>query len=134
MGKALRHLLTFWKQKDREPEDVSHHFRGHRCISECELFIKDKPLLRAIVLEWLSRNPGIKPIPEMFSALDIHTHLPLWEVLKELAAEKVIMLSTRYQMLSSDWQSHVGLTVNTWLKCTAFEQAHAEREASDASD
>ena len=76
-------------------------------------------------LEWLRRNPGIKNITEMLDALDIHTYGPMSEVLKELAAEKVIMLSTRYSMLSADWASHVELSVNDWLTHTAFEQAAA---------
>lgn len=130
MRKSLKHTLLFWKQKDREPEDVSHHFSGRRCISECELFIYDAPLLKAIVYEWLQRNPGVRMITEMFDALGIHTRLPPQIVLRELAEEMKITLSIRYQMLSADWHSHAEITVNDWLKNMAFEQANGDRDGA----
>ncbi len=120
MAKALRHRLKFWRQKDREPGDVSHHFRGPRCISECELYVKNQPLLRAIVYEWLVRNPGIRTIEELANALDIHTYWPLDAVLRLLASERKIALSEKYGMLTSDWTATI--TVNEWLRRAGLAQ------------
>ncbi len=131
MRKSLKHTLLFWKQKAREPEDVSHHFKGTRCISECELFLCDVPLLKAIAYEWLQRNPGVRMITEMFADLDIHTHLPLRVALRELNIERKIILSTKYQMLSGDWNAHVEITVSDWLKNVALEQANGDRDAAN---
>ncbi len=126
MVKSLRRLLQFVKNKEKEPEDVSHHFRGQQCVSNCETYILDPPLLKAIAHEWLMRNPGIKTITELADELDIHTYGPLHAVLRELATERKITLSTRYQMLSSDWESHAEITVNDWLKRTEFEQTNGQ--------
>jgi len=127
MGKALKHRLKFWKQKAREPEDVSHHFRGRRCVSECEIYIYNTPLLRAIALEWLMRNPGVRTISEMLDDLNVRTMEPLLKVLDTLNKEGEVSLSTRYQMLAVGWHSHVEITPNEWLKRVAFEQENERR-------
>lgn len=127
MGKALKHRLKFWKQKDREPEDVSHHFRGSKCISECETYTRNKPLLQAIALEWLMRNPGVRVITELIDALGVRTTKPLLAVLDTLHDGGLITLSTKYQMLAAGWHLRAEVTPNEWLKRVAFEQKERAR-------
>ena len=134
MGKSLKHRLRFWKQKAREPEDVSHHFSGSKCISECEIFVYNTPLLRAIVLEWLMRHPGVRTISEMINDLGVRTTGPLFVMLVTLQDECQVTLSARYSMLSAGWHPlqpasdrQAAITPGEWLRRVAFEQENERR-------
>jgi len=127
MGKSLRKRLLFWRQKDKEPEDVSHHFHGRQCISGCEHYssLAQRPLLKAIVFEWMKRNLGIRTVGEIATALDIHFTVPLREALEDLEAEGKITMERRHSMVSLGWSS-AGISVDDWLKQTAVEQEGVE--------
>ena len=119
--KSLRHRLKRWKQQDREPEDVSHHFNGRRCITGCER-IANMPLLKAIAYEWLCRNLGVRTLGEIMGGLNLHSSRFLLHALYSLYWENKIALSvdTTHAFVTADLTA--SLTVNQWLLDARKEQ------------